>query len=236
MRRPIADFETETISMNPPRLSQRWNRIRDSFAHDLLASVVVFLVAFPLSMGIAIASGVPMERAAAVGLLTGIVGGVVNGLLAGSPLQVSGPAAGLAVLVGQLIDEHGFEMLGTIVILAGLTQLAAGLARLGQWFRAVSPALIQGMLAGIGVMIFASQFHLMLDDTPPGTGHEFGGIINLVTIPQAAYKGLTESPHQPAAGIGALTILVIVAWSAFVPGRLRLVPGPLLGVVVATVA
>ncbi len=222
--------------MNPPRLSQPWNRLRANLTHDLLASVVVFLVAFPLSMGIAIASGVPMERAAAVGLLTGIVGGIVNGLLGGCTLQVSGPAAGLAVLVGQLIDEHGFPMLGAIVILAGLMQLVAGLARVGQWFRAVSPALIQGMLAGIGVMIIASQFHLMLDDTPPGTGHEFGGIINLVTIPQAAWKGLTESPHQPAAGTGALTILVIVAWTAFVPRRLRFVPGPLLGVVVATIA
>ena len=92
---------------------------RNSWKDDLLASVVVFLVALPLCMGIAIASGVPPEKAAAVGIITGIVGGLMVGLLAGCPLQVSGPAAGLAVIVGQLIAEHGFATLGLIVMVAG---------------------------------------------------------------------------------------------------------------------
>ncbi|MEQ4576721.1 MAG: SulP family inorganic anion transporter, partial [Gammaproteobacteria bacterium] len=73
------------------------------FGRDLLASMVVFLVALPLCMGIAIASGVPP----AAGLITGIVGGLVVGVLAGSPLQVSGPAAGMAVLVFELVRQHG---------------------------------------------------------------------------------------------------------------------------------
>jgi len=151
------------------------------FREDLLASVVVFLVALPLCMGIAIASGVPP----ALGLITGIVGGLVVGFLAGSPLQVSGPAAGLAVIVYEVVQAHGIGGLGIAVLVGGIIQLAAGLVRVGQWFRAVSPAVIKGMLAGIGVLIFSSQFHVMVDDKPPG-----GGIENLITIPQALMKGI----------------------------------------------
>ncbi|MCH7863189.1 MAG: SulP family inorganic anion transporter, partial [Proteobacteria bacterium] len=77
---------------------------------DFTASIVVFLVAMPLCMGIAVASGMPPEK----GLLTGIIGGVVVGLIAGSPLQVSGPAAGLAVIVFELVREHGLAALGAI--------------------------------------------------------------------------------------------------------------------------
>src|SRR6187549_3613059 len=110
---------------------------------DLLASVVTFLVALPLCMGIAIASGVPV----AAGLISGIIGGLVVGYLAGCPLQVTGPAAGLTVVVYEFVREFGLEMLGIAVLLAGAIQLLAGMLKLGQWFRAVSPAVIQGMLA-----------------------------------------------------------------------------------------
>ena len=75
------------------------------FSRDLTASIVVFLVAMPLCMGIAVASGVPAER----GLITGIIGGIVVGALAGSPLQVSGPAAGLAVIVFEIVAKHGLQ-------------------------------------------------------------------------------------------------------------------------------
>ncbi|HEV7280029.1 MAG TPA: SulP family inorganic anion transporter [Pirellulaceae bacterium] len=158
--------------------------VRKMFAtpgRDFLASIVVFLVALPLCMGIAIASGVPVSA----GLITGIVGGLVVGFLAGAPLQVSGPAAGLTVIVYELVREHGLEMLGIAVLLGGLFQFVAGLFKLGQWFRAVSPAVIQGMLAGIGVLIVASQFHVMVDDKP-----KENAIQNIATIPQAIWKGL----------------------------------------------
>ena len=87
------------------------------FKHDFLASVVVFLVALPLCMGIAIASGAPP----AAGLITGIIGGFVVGSLAGSPLLVSGPAAGLAVIVWDIIQTYGMETLGLIVLLGRLS-------------------------------------------------------------------------------------------------------------------
>jgi MFS superfamily sulfate permease-like transporter len=148
---------------------------------DFLASIVVFLVALPLCMGIAIASGVPV----AAGLITGIVGGLVVGWVAGAPLQVSGPAAGLTVIVFDLVQHHGLEVLGIAVLTGGVLQLLAGLMRYGRWFRAVSPAVIHGMLAGIGVLILSSQFHVMVDDAPKGNG-----IQNLASIPEAIQKGL----------------------------------------------
>lgn len=200
----------------------------NDFGRDLLASVVVFLVALPLCMGISIASGMsPMA-----GIITGIVGGIVVGFLAGSPLQVSGPAAGLTVLVWQLVQEQGVEMLGVIVLFAGLLQFAAGTFKLGQWFRAVSPAVIHGMLAGIGVLIFASMFHVMLDYPPVGNG-----IQNLLGIPNAILSAISAGDsHLTAGGIGLLTILVTMLWSSATPKSWRIVPAPLVGVVVAIIA
>lgn len=156
---------------------------RSTFQSDLLASIVVFLVALPLCMGIAIASGVPVSA----GLLSGIVGGLVVATIAGAPLQVSGPAAGLTVIVYGIVQQHGLEYLGIVVLIGGAIQFAAGLAGLGQWFRAVSPAVIKGMLAGIGLLIFSSQFHVMVDDAPKG-----GGLANLASIPEAIIKGLPQ--------------------------------------------
>lgn len=164
-----------TLSGGPPR--PRWRRV----GGELLASVVVFLVALPLCMGIAIASGAPV----AAGLVTGIIGGIIVGTLAGSPLQVSGPAAGLTVIIYDLVQRHGLETLGLVVLGAGAIQVVAGVLKCGQWFRAVSPAVIEGMLAGIGVLILASQFHVMVDDQPKGSG-----LANLTSIPEAIAKGL----------------------------------------------
>lgn len=189
---------------------------------DIMASVVVFLVALPLCMGIAIASNMPP----AAGLVTGIIGGLVVGFLAGSPLQVSGPAAGLAVLVWQLVEKYGAETLSVIVLFAGLIQLLAGIFKLGQWFRAVSPAVIHGMLAGIGVLILAAQFHVMLDFKPIGTG-----TLNVLGIPgsiMAAVNG--GDSHMRAGIIGLITIATIALWSTFVPKRLHMIPAPLVGV------
>jgi MFS superfamily sulfate permease-like transporter len=197
---------------------------RRNLSRDAMASIVVFLVALPLCLGISIASGVPPTA----GLITGIVGGIVVGLLAGSPLQVSGPAAGLTVLVWQIVQQQGLPMLGIIVLLAGLMQLAAGLMKLGQWFRAVSPAVIHGMLAGIGVLIFSSQFHVMLDGKPIGNG-----IANLLGIPAALSQSLSSGGAPlHALGIALLTIAVIVLWTLFTPKRLKVLPAALVAIVV----
>jgi MFS superfamily sulfate permease-like transporter len=198
------------------------------FGRDLLASIVVFLVALPLCMGISIASGMPPTA----GIITGIIGGMVVGFLAGSPLQVSGPAAGLSVLVLQFVQAEGAAMLGVVVLFAGVLQLVAGLAKLGQWFRAVSPAVIHGMLAGIGVLILASQFHVMLDFKPVGTG-----IQNLLGIPAALISAVdAHDAHLTAGEIGLLTIVTIVLWGWATPKSWRIVPAPLVGVLVGMAA
>jgi MFS superfamily sulfate permease-like transporter len=213
--------------MSDTRLPFLRNRLRipGVGSQDLAASFVVFLVALPLCMGIAIASGVPAEK----GLITGIVGGVVVGALAGSPLQVSGPAAGLAVIVFDIVQRHGIGMLGPLLVLAGFIQLIAGVARLGQWFRAISPAVVHGMLAGIGLLIVASQIQVLVGEKP--LPH---GLANLMAIP-STLAGL--SPGDPGRAeatllVGLATIAAMVGWDRFKPARLRLLPGALMGVMV----
>ncbi|MEQ1484621.1 SulP family inorganic anion transporter [Methyloglobulus sp.] len=212
----------------PDKTASNQSGIKTWLGKDTMASVVVFLVALPLCMGVSIASGVPPTA----GIITGIVGGLVVGLLAGSPLQVSGPAAGLTVLVWQLVQQHGIAMLGIIVTLAGLIQLVAGLLKLGQWFRAVSPAVIHGMLAGIGVLILSAQFHVMLDGKPIGKG-----VDNLLAIPAALMTAISAHGQEfQAFGIGMFTIAVIVLWSGFAPKKLKVLPGALIGVIAAVLA
>lgn len=199
-----------------------------SFIKDFLASFVVFLVALPLCLGIAIASGVPPAQ----GILTGVVGGLIVATISGSPLQVSGPAAGLAVVVAELVRDYGIEMLGPVLLLAGLIQWLAGVLKLGQVFRAMSPAVIYGMLAGIGLLILASQFHVMLDLKPHAHGLE-----NLITIPSAIYSaffGSNSGNHRLAGLIGMITIITLLLWDKLKPRSLRLLPGALIAVIVAT--
>ncbi|MFA6122576.1 MAG: SulP family inorganic anion transporter [Sphingomonas sp.] len=196
-------------------------------SRDFTASIVVFLVAMPLCMGIAIASGVPPEK----GLITGIIGGIVVGALAGSPLQVSGPAAGLAVVVFELVRDKGLSALGPILILAGLIQLIAGILKIGGWFRAISPAVVHGMLAGIGVLIVVGQFHVLFDARPLPSG-----IQNLLAIPGRLFglSATNVSGVEQAFMIGLLTIAAMLGWERFRPAALKQVPAALVGVMVGT--
>ncbi len=205
------------------------NRVKltSHLGRDFAASLVVFLISLPLSMGIAIAAGLPPER----GLVTAVIGGIVVGVLGGAPLQVTGPSAGLSVLVLQLNGEFGFETFAIMVIFAGVLQIIAGLARFGRRFQAVSPAVIRGMLAGIGILIVLSQFHVMLDRPIPGTGLD-----NVLGVPAsvlAIFANPGDTAHIEAALIGVMTLVVIFGWDRFKPKNLAIVPGALLGVVLA---
>ncbi|MFW5876987.1 MAG: SulP family inorganic anion transporter [Myxococcota bacterium] len=195
---------------------------------DLLASVVVFLVALPLCIGIAVACGVPAER----GLVTGIVGGIVVGTFSGAPLLVSGPAASLIVPVFDLVRAHGIAALAPVVMLAGVWQAIAGVLRLGQWFRAVAPAVIHGMLIGIGILIFASQLHVAIDSDPKASF-----LANVYTLPGVLHDQLlTTGGAGPAPLlISSGTIILLVAWNRYRPARLKLVPGHLIAVATVTV-
>ena len=188
--------------------------------YDVPASLVVFLVALPLSLGIAVASGAP----ALAGLIAAIVGGVVAGALGGSPLQVSGPAAGLTVIVAGLIAEFGWAVTCAITVCAGLLQIIFGFTRAGRAALAVSPMVVHAMLAGIGITIALQQFHALLGgDTHSSAWH------NIADLP------LHLSEANPAGiALGLLVIVIMVGWR-FVPATLRLVPGPLVAIAVATV-
>jgi carbonic anhydrase len=125
---------------------------------DVPASLVVFLVAVPLSLGIAAASGAPVMA----GLIAAAVGGIVAGTLGGSPLQVSGPAAGLTVIVAGLIQQFGWPATCAITAAAGVLQTLMGFARVGRVALAIAPVVVHAMLAGIGVIIVLQQTHVML--------------------------------------------------------------------------
>jgi MFS superfamily sulfate permease-like transporter len=200
-------------------------------------SVVVFLIALPLSMGIARASGMP----ASLGLITAVVGGIVVGFLGGAPLQISGPSAGLSVLVLEWVveyrtdaDPYGITSIAVIVIIAGLIQAIAGFLKFGTYFRAVSPAVIRGMLAGIGIIIVVKQFHVMIDNDVEGSV-----LYNIYQIPAGLLKAVTtggDRTHYIAALIGVATLLTIILWDRFRPAKLQYIPGALAGVLVASVA
>lgn len=196
--------------------------------NDIAASIVVFLVAIPLCLGIAIASGVPV----AMGLVSGIVGGIVVGSLAGSPLQVSGPAAGLAVIVFGFVEQYGVSALGPVLVAAGALQVLAGFLKIGSWFRAISPAVVHGMLAGIGILIILGQTHVLMDARPAA-----GGIENVVAITDSVgnlwSNGITN--EALALMVGLASLVAMITWERFRPASLRLLPAALIGVAFGTI-
>ncbi|WP_217145207.1 SulP family inorganic anion transporter [Streptomyces sp. AC627_RSS907] len=191
---------------------------------DFTASLVVFLVALPLCVGVAVASGVPAE----LGLVTGIVGGLVTGMLPGSSLQVSGPAAGLTVLVFGAVDEYGLPALGVIVLAAGLLQLAMGALKLGRWFRAISLSVVEGMLAGIGLVLIAGQLYSAAGLQAPASGLD-----KITGLPGAAADVLGSGEALTSLALGAGTVAVMVLWKRL-PKRAQTVPGALAAVASAT--
>ncbi|MFF1293679.1 MULTISPECIES: SulP family inorganic anion transporter [unclassified Streptomyces] len=193
---------------------------------DFAASLVVFLVALPLCVGVAVASGVPAE----LGLVTGIVGGIVTGLMRGSSLQVSGPAAGLTVLVFEAVQEFGLPVLGVIVLATGVLQILMGTLKLGRWFRAISVSVVEGMLAGIGLVLIAGQLYAMADAKAPASG-----LGKIAGLPGALADAVGNTGALASLGLGVGTIAVLVLWKRM-PGKVRTVPGPLAAVGLATLA
>ncbi|MFJ8310827.1 MULTISPECIES: bifunctional SulP family inorganic anion transporter/carbonic anhydrase [unclassified Streptomyces] len=190
---------------------------------DLSASITVFLLAVPMSLGLAVAIDAPLEA----GLIAAGVGGIVAGLLGGSPLLVSGPSAGLTVVSAELIQTYGWRTTCAITVCAGLLQVALGSLKTARSALAVSPAIVHGTLAAIGAAIALAQLHIVLGGSP-----QTSAVDNALALPgQLARVG----PAAPL--IGALTIAVLLLWPR-IPGRtgrvLRGVPAALACVVIAT--
>lgn len=194
--------------------------ILENIKNDFSSSLVVFLVALPLCMGIALASGVdPIS-----GLLAGIIGGLIIGPLAGAPLQVSGPAAGLVVIVFTIVKNDGVAGLALATLIGGAIQVTAGLLKKGEVFKLIPFSVISGMLMGIGTLILFSQFHMLFDQA---TASSFLG--NLTKIPATLSKVVSE-PHfliLPLLGFGILFGFEKISkrWNIKVPAQLIAVIG-----------
>ncbi|WRZ09070.1 SulP family inorganic anion transporter [Streptomyces sp. NBC_00385] len=187
------------------------------------ASITVFLLAIPMSLGLAVAMDAPLEA----GLISAAVGGIVAGLLGGTPLQVSGPSAGLTVVTAELIQIYGWRTTCAITIGAGLLQIVLGSLRTARSALAVSPAIVHGTLAGIGVAIALAQLHIVLGGSPQSSA-----VSNALHLPAQLERA---GPAAPL--IGGLTIAVLVLWPR-IPGRagrnMRRIPAALASVAMAT--
>ncbi|SRX92181.1 transmembrane transport protein [Mycobacterium leprae TN] [Mycobacterium shimoidei] len=217
--RPIQPTQA-LASQNIEQAPVRTDRLRSILRYDLPASIVVFLVALPLSLGIAIASNAPVLS----GLIAAIVGGIIVGIIGGSPLQVSGPAAGLTVVVADLIDQFGWSVTCLITVAAGVLQVLLGLSRVARAALAISPVVVHAMLAGIGITIALQQAHVLL-----GGASKSSAWHNVIGLPEQLVGA-----HGGGLILGVLVIAIMVAWR-WVPERIAYVPGPLVAIVAATV-
>lgn len=200
---------------------------------DLPASIVVFFVALPLCLGIALASGAPLFS----GLIAGIVGGIVVGLISGSSIGVSGPAAGLAAIVLSAIDQLGFQIFLSAVVIGGVIQILFGVARLGIIGYFFPNSVIRGMLTGIGIIIILKQIpHFLGDDDDPEGDFAFFQVDGKNT-----FSEILNAIGDPSLGptiIGLLALSILILWSSVLVKKgkfFELVQGPLVAVVVGIV-
>ncbi|GAA3864328.1 SulP family inorganic anion transporter [Saccharothrix violaceirubra] len=204
--RPNKSHAGEHTTPGPPRL---WRT-------DLPASLVVFLIAVPLSLGFAAASGAPLIA----GLVSAAVGGIVAGALGGAPLQVSGPAAGMVLIIGSVIATYGWPATAMITVGAGLVQVLAGLSRVGRAALALPPAVVHGLLAGIGVTIAVGQLVVLVGaDAAPSTTTNLSLLASATPVPAELLVGTTA-------------VIVLLLWPRL--PRVGSVPAPLPAVLAAT--
>lgn len=199
------------------------------FRYDGPAGTVVFLVALPLCLGIALASEAPLFS----GIIAGVVGGILVSFLSGSQVSVTGPAAGLSVIVASSIATLGsFPAFLTAVVLAGALQFLMGVFRLGVFADYVPSSVIKGMLAGIGIVITLKQI-------PHALGRDEDYIGNFAFLEKSGLNTLTDileglaAPHAGAILISCSALALMIGWERVQPrfsGLLRLAPGPLLAV------
>lgn len=202
--------------------------------HDLPASVVVFLVALPLCLGIALASGAPLFS----GIIAGIVGGIVVGVLSGSQVGVSGPAAGLAVIVLNAIQDFGvYEIFLLAVVLAGVFQIVLGFAKAGIIGYYFPSSVIKGMLSGIGIIIILKQI-------PHAFGYDkdYEGSLTFTqpdghnTLSELYY--MFEAINPGAVVISVLSLAILVLWEQPFMKRMsfsKIIQGPLVVVALGIV-
>ncbi len=189
--------------MNPEK-----NGFLANFRYDFPASIIVFLVAVPLCLGIALASGAPLFS----GIIAGFIGGIVAGVLSGSQLGVSGPAAGLAVIVLTAIQQLGaFDVFLMAVVLGGVFQLLLGFAQAGIIGYYFPSSVIKGMLSGIGIIIILKQIpHAMGYDKDYAGSLSFAQPDGHNTLSELFYMFEAISPG--AVAITVISLLILILW------------------------
>lgn len=194
---------------------------------DLLAGLIVFLIALPLCLGIAQASNAPLFS----GIIAGVVGGIVIGALSKSTFSVSGPAAGLvAIVISALTDLGAFELFLCAVVLSGLFQLILGVVKAGTFASFFPSSVIEGMLAGIGLTIIYKQLRdaVGFDDGKVGMyDGERGMDFSLL-------KGLLENIHWGAVVITLISLAILILWNSKSFKKIQIVPAGLVAVIVGT--
>jgi carbonic anhydrase len=204
--------------------------MRDTLPRDVSASLVVFLVALPLCLGIALASGAPLFS----GIVAGIVGGIVVGTLSGSHSSVSGPAAGLtAICAAQIAALGSFQTFLLAVVIAGVIQIALGLARGGVIAAFFPSSVIKGLLAAIGVLLIVKQIpHLLGHDADPEGDMAFFQPDHENTFSELVR--LLSDIHPGAATIGLASIALLVIWDRVGALKKSSIPAPLVVVLLGT--
>lgn len=195
------------------------------FKSDLTASIVVFFVALPLCLGIALASGAPLFS----GIIAGIVGGIIVGMASGSALGVSGPAAGLAVIVLTAIGTLGsFQAFLLAVVIGGALQLLAGFARAGFIAYFVPSSVIKGMLTGIGILIILKQIPFALGYSNGGSG-----LSEFQADGEATLNAIDKSFSTFTSGailISILSLAILILWETVLTKKhkfFQLLQGPI---------
>jgi MFS superfamily sulfate permease-like transporter len=197
-------------------------------AKDLIAGVVVFLVALPLCLGIALASNAPLFS----GVIAGIVGGIVVGVLSGSQTSVAGPAAGLtAIVAAQIATLGSFQAMLLAVVFAGLIQIGLGVARAGFIAAFFPSSVIKGLLAAIGLILILKQMpHVLGHDADPVGDLAFDQLNHENTFTELVATALDI--HTGAALVGLTSILLLLVWDKTKWLKNSLVPAPLIVVVI----
>ena len=216
----IAAGQTE----RKPSMPQTNGTKSATLPRDLAAGFVVFLVALPLCLGVALASGAPLLS----GVLAGIVGGIVVGVLSGSHTSVSGPAAGLtAIVTAQIVLLGSFPAFLMAVVLAGLIQIGLGLARAGFIAAFFPTSVIKGLLAAIGVILILKQIpHIFGHDTDPEGDLAFQQPDHENTFTEIART--VGDIHPGATVIGLLSVVVLVVWGKWKRLKNSPIPAPLI--------
>jgi len=191
---------------------------------DFTAGLVVFLVALPLCLGVALASGAPLLS----GVLSGIVGGILVGALSGSHTSVSGPAAGMtAIVAAQIVILGSFPAFLLSVVLAGLIQIGLGFAQAGFVAAFIPSSVIKGLLAAIGVILILKQIpHIFGHDRDPEEDMAFQQPDHENTFSELVRT--MENIHPGASVIGIVSIAVLLAWGTWKPLKNSGVPAPLI--------